>query len=180
MRHYWVQLCSVVIVCVIATDGCGDSPSAPSSPTAPPTDVTAPPVPKQVSPLDCPAGDGCPLFQVFDYQEGRQVTLVWDSVTDPSGVTYRVQVQDRSTYGGWVDAPSTIPGPAYCPGALMQTHCTFVYLGDEPTSLDGTIAGRWRVWAVDGAGNVGLKSPWWEFLFDNIPDCTETRTSQCR
>jgi len=71
------------------------------------------------------------------------VTLAWSSVEDSSGVTYVVQVQTWS------------------PGA--QAYLTGVTAKVQVTSYGRAAAGtleRWRVSAVDGAGNQSAYSGW--------------------
>jgi len=70
-------------------------------------------------------------------------------VFDPSGVTYRVEVQADG--GGWFRLP------AACPGVITGTTCRFSFVGAQP--------GRWRVQAVDGMGNAGPTSAWSYFKF---------------
>jgi hypothetical protein len=40
---------------------------------------------------------------------------------------------------------------------LHDTQFSFNFVGAQP--------GRWRVWAVDGFGRAGPRSPWWEFNY---------------
>ncbi len=75
--------------------------------------------------------------------------LVWLPVDDPSGIAeYSVQVQRHSGNGNWQDAPgggSGIQGKQ----TGVSVECGWTY--------------RWRVSAVDGAGNEGGWSGWSEF-----------------
>jgi anti-sigma factor RsiW len=74
----------------------------------------------------------------------RRVTLEWQPVGDPSGVTYSLEIQvflgGGAGYGA-LDTASRVSGAHY-------SHT----LGD--------MTERWRVWAVDGAGNASTKSGW--------------------
>lgn len=73
---------------------------------------------------------------------------------DPSGVEYAVEVE--------VYYP-TFPGPGgewdyrYGQIGLSSTSFSLEFVGAQP--------GRWRVWAIDGAGNASAKTEWWYFEF---------------
>lgn len=116
-------------------------PVVPVTPLPPMRDLTPPPVPQPVSPANGAALNHFP----------RETTLVWSAVDDPSGVTYRVQVQWDSLLGGWKE------GSSWCPGVLTGTSCSFNFIGAQP--------GRWRVRAVDGEGNESAYSPWYDFRY---------------
>ncbi len=101
-----------------------------------PPDNTPPPTPTQLSP---PNGQAYP-----DSPEEIQTTLQWTEVTDPSGVTYSVELEyfQFTQWHPW----RTITGltsPSYTWTLKYETQ-------------------RWRVWAIDGAGNQSEKSPWWK------------------
>lgn len=106
-------------------------------------DRAAPRAPRLVSPPDEA------LFHNFP----RRVTFQWREVSDRSGVVYYLQVDTyfpaRSGYGEW---QRQVFGP------LTQTTYEYSHLGDQ--------AGRWQVWAVDGAGNQGPASEERYFNFD--------------
>ena len=73
------------------------------------------------------------------------IMLVWSRVEDPSGITYAVEIEYFAGGGeGYqpLQAVDGLPKPYY-----------------EHTV--GDVRERWRVWAVDGAGNVSAKTPWW-------------------
>ena len=74
----------------------------------------------------------------------RRVTLEWQPVGDPSGVTYSIEIQVFLGGGAGYGALDTARG-------LGGTHYSHS-LGDMHE--------RWRVWAVDGAGNASPKSGW--------------------
>jgi hypothetical protein len=78
------------------------------------------------------------------------VNLDWNEVSDPSGITeYRVQVEVESSPSNW-DAVSGSP----------WTGIGGTDLSVNP-GCDNTY--RWRVRAIDGAGNFGSFSGWAEF-----------------
>lgn len=96
-------------------------------------DTVAPSTPAQVSPSDG--------VQV----EGDTATLEWSAVSDPSGVTYSVEIQYRAGGGvGFVEKEVKT--------GLTDTKYTYTMSG---------MMERWRVWAVDGVGNSSPKSEWW-------------------
>jgi predicted phage tail protein len=73
--------------------------------------------------------------------------LGWSDVTDPSGVTYQLQIDNNSDYASPEvnKAGLTIPGYTLTAGEALP---------------DGLY--YWRVRAVDGAGNAGAwRSGWW-------------------
>lgn len=74
----------------------------------------------------------------------RRVTLEWQPVGDPSGVTYSLEIQVFLGGGAGYGALDTA-------SRLGGTHYSHT-LGD--------MTERWRVWAVDGAGNASPKSGW--------------------
>jgi len=85
---------------------------------------------------------------VFRYYP-RDVTLVWDAVSDSSGVTYRAEVEFEG--GRWASLSGA------CRGVITGTTCRFTFVGAQP--------GRWRVQAVDGVGNSSAMSAWSYFRF---------------
>lgn len=97
-------------------------------------DNTPPATPKQLSPSDG--------VNVAD--TGVQVALKWSKVTDPSGVRYRVQLQQWVGGGAGWQTYKLVKG-------LALTHYTLPV---------GAMRVRWRVIAVDLAGNVGEPTPW--------------------
>lgn len=130
---------AALFVCALVVSACGDDP-----PTA--ADTTPPPVPQQVSPANGTE------FTHFP----RTTTLVWNPVSDPSEpVTYVVEVEFCSSS----NPSQCTPRPSYCPGALSDITCTFNFVGGQP--------GRWRVKAVDAAGNESAFTDWWTFSYDS-------------
>jgi hypothetical protein len=80
--------------------------------------------------------------------------LVWQPVSDESGISqYQVQVQRHSGDNNWANVSGS----------------TFTGIGDKQMTLNVECGWtyRWRVLAVDGAGNPGPWSPWWSFV-DNL------------
>jgi hypothetical protein len=102
-----------------------------------PADTTPPPVPQPYVPADGLV-IGCTARQ----------TLVWLPVTDPSGVTYDVQLERQITVTpGWelVRAWGSVADKQ----VVADVQCGVYY--------------RWRVRARDGAGNVSAWSEWSTF-----------------
>jgi hypothetical protein len=98
-------------------------------------DTTPPPAPTLISPEN---GDN-----ILD----NTPTFVWTSVTDPSGVTYQIQVDDNSNFSS----------PVY---SAIDLHDNFD--NNEP-ALGMFVKYFWHVRAVDGAGNIGNWSETWNF-----------------
>ena len=97
-------------------------------------DVEAPPTPDRTSP-----GDGALV-------SSDNVRLRWRAVEDPSGVRYGVEVQQWVGGGeGWQGLSAD---------TLDATH----YHSEVPIKI------RWRVWAVDKAGNRSGKTSWWSVV----------------
>ncbi|TET55321.1 MAG: hypothetical protein E3J64_00460 [Anaerolineales bacterium] len=80
------------------------------------------------------------------------MTLNWNSVSDPSGIgEYQVEMQDRY----WLTPPW-----------LTFSASPWTELGGTSLGVGGITCGdeyRWRVRAVDGAGNPGPWSGWAQF-----------------
>jgi len=74
-------------------------------------------------------------------------TFEWTSVSDPSGVTYQIQIDDNIDFSS----------PVYAVGLADNTHT----LPDENSLAIGTY--YWHVRAKDGVGNVGEWSETWNF-----------------
>jgi len=106
----------------------------PTSP--PPKDTTPPPAPAPKA----PSGGivlGC----------SSQTTVKWGGVSDPSGISeYRVQLGTHSGDNNWHP-------PAGSPYTGISGTSTSV-------SVDCGMYYRWRVRAIDGAGNMGPLSAW--------------------
>ena len=114
-----------------------------TKPTVPPPDTTPPPVPSIVSPI------GGPMLDC------DKVTLDWDPVSDPSTIAeYRVQVEQEVTPGNWVPVSGSPWNGLSATELELTLGCGGFY--------------RWRVRAVDGAGNESDFSAWAEFSI-NLP-----------
>lgn len=104
------------------------------------SDTESPPRPKQLAPAN-----GAVI-------SASRVTLRWSKVTDDqSAVTYSFAIQTRMANGTY--------------GA------TQVIRGLKTTSYSARVLSarrRWRVWAVDGAGNQSSKSPWRTFIHSYV------------
>lgn len=112
-------------------------PEAPESPEREEIkDTVAPSTPAQISPSD--------NTQVA----GDTATLTWSEVSDPSGVTYSVEIQYRA--GGGV-------------GFIKKEVKTGLTSPQYTYTLSGMME-RWRVWAVDGVDNSSPKSDWWRLV----------------
>ena len=115
----------------------GEDPPPPSGP-----DTTPPPAPGQSSP---PNGSdiGCV----------SSANLSWGAVSDPSGIAeYRVEVERHSGDNNWQAAPGSPQTGLSATALAISVECGWTY--------------RWRVQAVDGAGNAGAWSGWFHF---NVP-----------
>jgi hypothetical protein len=106
---------------------------------APAADSTGPAAPEPVVP-----GDGLTLSC------RAAQNLAWLPASDPSGIAeYRMQVQTHAGDNAWHDVDGSV----------------FTGITDKQTSV-GVSCGwyyRWRVRALDGAGNLGNWSGWSEF-----------------
>jgi hypothetical protein len=103
-----------------------------ATPTPPAKDTTKPKTPNQLAP-----DNGAVLSA-----STTTVKLRWSKVSDPSGVKYYFQIENRIG-SGW-GASQTI-------GPLTSS---------SYTARVFTSRRRWRVWAVDGAGNKSVDSGW--------------------
>ena len=86
----------------------------------------------------------------------REVTFEWSKVRDRSGVEYYLEVMtyypsQTNARGVW--RPEVI-------GPLRDTDYEYTHVGDQSC--------QWRVWTVDGAGNMSPKSVWRSFTFDTL------------
>ncbi|MGK7887945.1 MAG: choice-of-anchor D domain-containing protein [Leptolyngbyaceae cyanobacterium] len=113
-------------------------------------DQEAPPVPQAIAPSD---GD-----TVFC---DSTTSLAWSAATDNNGpVTYRVTLQRREVPAATEDDTATLVSATWVNLPSPTTR--------EPRlDLSGLVAPpftyRWRVQAVDAAGNVSTPSPWSQF-----------------
>lgn len=130
----------------IAVSGSCDTPTppppsdtitdTPPPPPPPPSDTTPPPAPTPAVPAD-----GLSIAC-----EGSQ-SLAWLPVDDPSGIAeYQVQVQRSPDNTNWQKVSGSPFGGIHDKQMSLSVECAWYY--------------RWRVRAVDGAGNVGGWSGW--------------------
>jgi hypothetical protein len=87
-------------------------------------------------------------------------TFEWTSVSDPSGVTYQIQIDNDADFGS----------PVYYAVDLTDNTHT---LTDE-NALGMFIKYFWRVRAKDGAGNIGDWSEEWNFCGPGGRDLSST------
>ena len=101
------------------------------------TDVTRPPRPKQLAPAN-----GAVL-------SASHIHLRWTKVTDNSGkrVTYAFEIQNRRF------------GTTYGSTQIIKGLKTNAFLARVLS-----VRRRWRVWAVDAAGNKSRLSPWRTYI----------------
>jgi hypothetical protein len=105
-------------------------------------DATAPPTPSLVLPENCrDILDNTPTFE-------------WTSVTDPSGVTYQIQIDN-----GIDLIPPDFIFPVYDVAGITENTYT---LPDE-NALELCVHYWWRVRAKDNVGNIGDWSVTWNF-----------------
>ena len=83
-------------------------------------------------------------------------TFNWEDVTDPSGVTYNLEVDDNWDFGS----------PTVSKTGLSSSQYTLSGTGDEVLTED---TWYWRVKAVDGVGNESGWSGQWSFNVDTTP-----------
>lgn len=108
------------------------------TPTSEP-DSTAPPAPGLVAPAE-----GTALACA------ARATLVWSAVSDPSGISaYRVQVESHTGDENWQPVGGSPWQNVSGTQLEIDVACGTYY--------------RWRVQAVDGAGNAGAFSNWFAF-----------------
>jgi heat shock protein HslJ len=118
----------------VASGSAASSGSGASGESEHVTDNTAPKTPKLISPSDgVTVSDG-----------GVHLTLKWNKVTDPSGVRYRVQIQQWIGGGAGWQTSKLVKG-------LVSTHYSLSV---------GAMRVRWRVIAVDLADNESDPTAW--------------------
>jgi len=105
-------------------------------------DTTAPPVPALQVPADG-LSIGCRASQ----------TLTWLPVTDPSGIReYQVRIQRSADNVLWTDLPISPITGLTDKTVNVGVECGWYY--------------RWSVRAIDGAGNIGGWSGWFDFVIN--------------
>jgi RNA polymerase sigma-70 factor (ECF subfamily) len=118
-------------------DDAGSAPEAPEGMTIV-EDTEPPPTPGPTSPAN-----GASV-------SWSGVTLRWDAVEDESGVTYVVEIQRGASVGG---------GIVYSPLTIVDGLAGTSYTHRPVAPWE-----RWRVWAMDGAGNASGKSAWRTYI----------------
>jgi len=109
-------------------------PPTTTTPTMPPPpDTTSPPAPRLISPTD------------GQLVKDANVTFMWSPSSDPGGVTYSIEIQTMDNQSLWQ------------PLELKEGLAAASY-----AHTIGYYTERWRVWAVDGAGNKSPKTGWWQ------------------
>jgi hypothetical protein len=128
-------------VMVEVTGSC-NTPSPTSPPTntpTPPGDTQAPAAPSPFKPVN-----GVTLGCV------SSTTVMWDAVTDPSGIAeYRVAAQRHSGDNNWQAVAGSPWKGIGGTSTSIPTECGWYY--------------RWHVRAVDGEGNASSWSEWYKF-----------------
>ncbi|MBN1312936.1 MAG: hypothetical protein JXB30_16090 [Anaerolineae bacterium] len=115
------------------------APADPPEPPESPADTEPPAAPVQLKPTN---------GQEFSCEP--KVMLRWEAASDPSGIAeYRIQVERHSGDNNW----QAVSGSPFQGLTMTQ----------KELSIECGWYYRWRVLAVDGAGNVGPFSGW--FLF---------------
>lgn len=123
-----------------STDPASTVPASGDSTTTAGQDTTAPPAPAGLSPNS------------GSVQENEAVTFAWGAISNPSGITYSIEIERMLKDGSW---PSLIAQTGLAQPSFSHN------LGDTQE--------RWRVWAVDGAGNAGPKTDWYLIQRARIP-----------
>lgn len=123
----------------IGVEGSCVTPGPPDDITVTPwVDNMIPPVPAPMSPPNG-VNVSCRATQ----------TIIWSPVSDPSGIDhYEIQAQHHAGDNNW-QTISGSPFTAYDKTMELPIECGYTY--------------RWRVRAIDGAGNTGKWSGWSEF-----------------
>jgi len=105
-------------------------------------DTTPPPAPNPGAP-----GNGASLT-CRSYQD-----VGWGVVSDESGISqYQLKVQRHSGDNNWTDIPGSVFSGISGTAKNISVECGWYY--------------RWQVRAVDGEGNVGAWSNWWQFVIN--------------
>ncbi|MCG2785309.1 MAG: Ig-like domain-containing protein [Anaerolineae bacterium] len=122
----------------ISVSGVCETPTPEDNNPPPAADTTPPPTPELVVP-----GNGLTLSC-----RGSQ-SMAWLPVSDPSGIMrYEVQIERHAGDGSW----QTVSGSPFSINdktMSIPVECGWTY--------------RWRVHAVDGAGNIGGWSGWFQY-----------------
>ena len=114
---------------------------------------TPPPIPSPTPPDASPPPPPTPVVPANDLVLSCRSTLdlAWLPVEDPSGISeYQVQVQRHAGDNNWQDVSGSIFSGILNKETNIPVECAWYY--------------RWRVRAIDGAGNVGTWSIWSAFI----------------
>jgi len=112
-----------------------------SASTEPTADTKRPPRPTQVAPADGAVIDA------------SRVNLHWSRVTDEGGpVIYSFEIQNRLSNGHYGETQ-------VIKGLKVRSYSARVL----------TVRRRWRVWAVDAAGNASAKTGWHTYIHKYVP-----------
>ena len=112
---------------------------------SPTVTVTTTPIPEDTTPPPAPT-PSVPSGGLSLTCRASQ-TLTWIPVSDPSGIAeYQVEIQRSSDNNNWSSASFSPINGILDKTTSIATECGWYY--------------RWRVRAVDGAGNAGDWSPW--------------------
>jgi hypothetical protein len=115
------------------------TPTPTQTPTSTPADTQGPAAPAPSKPVN-----GVSLSCV------SSTTIMWNAVSDPSGIDqYQVEVQRHAGDNNWQAASGSPLTGIGGTSTSVSTECGWTY--------------RWRVRAVDGAGNAGSWSEWFQF-----------------
>jgi len=124
---------------VTVNGSCATATFTPTNTPTTPSDTTPPPAPTPAVP-----NNGLTLSC------RSQQNLVWLPVDDPSGIAeYQVEVQRHSGDNNWSNVNGSPFTDIHDKQWTIPVDCAWYY--------------RWRVRAVDGAGNTGNWSKYWNF-----------------
>jgi RNA polymerase sigma-70 factor (ECF subfamily) len=157
-----ITVAPVVDTMAVSTTAIGTSSTTETTTTDTASEQTDPDLPSttvtEVGDVDAPATPGIIYPAAGDVVKGSTVVLRWKPVKDPSGVTYKVEVQSLDRKAG-----------AYVTTQLVDTI--------KETELKHSIVSsieRWRVTAIDGAGNESDPSAWAKYAQATLDTTTTT------
>jgi hypothetical protein len=159
--HCWVSAITVDAVCippdlqVVAAPPTPTFTPTPVTPSVTPTNTPTPTIPPDTTPPLPPTLLKPVNGTAFTCIAG--LALRWSAVSDPSGIAeYRVQVERHSGDNNW----QPMDGSPWTGLTATELELT---INNYPPSIACGWHYRWRVQAVDGAGNVGAFSGWFTF-----------------
>src|SRR5262245_11083031 len=136
--------CVAIVTIALAVAGCSDARKTEAARvTAEAGPAQAPTRSELVAPEPLAPADGSEFNQF-----PRKTTVRWSPVAGATAYKVDVEYQTPET-GEWLPMTAT--------KETKSTEYQFEFAGSQP--------GRWRAWAVDGAGRVGPKSDWWTFRY---------------